>query len=74
MRPLSGSNDMSRDEIGTLFAARFVSKISARTPVSSLARRADWRRAVEVASWIDAHAHHLVSLEDMALQANAFAG
>jgi hypothetical protein len=31
MRRPSGGNDMSRDEIGTLFAARFVSKISART-------------------------------------------
>jgi AraC family transcriptional regulator len=63
----NGRNDLGLDEVGMLFAARFVRQGSDR-PASSL-RSADRRRAVDAGVWIDAHAHQPVSLQRAAQQA-----
>jgi AraC-like DNA-binding protein len=65
-----GRNDVGLDEIGHIFASRFVAMVSGRPgkPMSSTAR--DRRRAVETALWIDAHSHHQIDLEDAAAQAD----
>jgi AraC-like DNA-binding protein len=65
-----GRSDVGLDEIGQLFASRFVEMVSGRPgkPVSSTAR--DRRRAVEAALWIDAHSHRAIDLEDAAAQAD----
>jgi AraC-like DNA-binding protein len=65
-----GRSDIGLDEIGQLFANRFVEMVSGRPekPVSATAR--DRRRAVETALWIDAHSHRPIDLEDAADQAD----
>jgi AraC-like DNA-binding protein len=65
-----GRSDIGLDEIGQLFAGRFVEVISgrARKPFSATAR--DRRRAVEAALWIDAHSHQEIDLEQAARQAD----
>jgi AraC-like DNA-binding protein len=65
-----GRNDVGLDEIGQLFASRFVEIVSGRPekPVSATSR--DRRRAVEAALWIDAHSHRQIDLEDAAAQAD----
>ena len=65
----SGRSDIGLDEIGQLFANRFVEVVSGQPqkPVSTTAR--DRRRAVETALWIDAHSHLEIGLEDAAGQA-----
>jgi AraC-like DNA-binding protein len=64
-----GRSDIGLDEIGQLFAGRFVEMVSGRPekPVSATDR--DRRRAVETALWIDAHSHHQIDLEDAAAEA-----
>ncbi len=61
--------DVGLDEVGLLFAARFVDVVSgtARRPADAAAR--DRRRAVEAARWIDAHAHEPLDLERVAAEA-----
>jgi len=65
-----GRSDVALDEVGQVFASRFVEVVSgrAREPVSAAAR--DRRRAVETALWIDAHSHQQIDLEDAAGQAD----
>ncbi|MDE2380461.1 AraC family transcriptional regulator [Bradyrhizobium sp.] len=68
----SGSDshsDLGLDEIGQLFAGRFVETISGKTrkPASPTAR--DRRRAVEAALWIDDNFGREIELEDAARQA-----
>jgi AraC-like DNA-binding protein len=65
-----GRSDIGLDEIGQVFASRFVEVVSgrAREPVPAKAR--DRRRAVETALWIDAHSHRQIDLEHAAGQAN----
>jgi AraC-like DNA-binding protein len=65
-----GRSDVGLDEIGQVFASRFVEVVSgrARQPVPAAAR--DRRRAVETALWIDAHSHQQIDLEDAAGQAD----
>jgi AraC-like DNA-binding protein len=65
-----GRSDIGLDEIGQLFAGRFVEAISGRTrkPFSATAR--DRRRAVEAALWIDAHSQQAIDLEQAARQAD----
>lgn len=65
-----GQSDFGLDEIGTLFASRFVQAVSGRSrqPVRATAR--DRRRAVETALWIDAHSHQDVDLDRAAEQAD----
>lgn len=58
-----GRSDMGLDEVGMLFAARFVQVSSGRRPAPAEVRALDRRRAVEAALWIGAHAHEPVDLE-----------
>jgi AraC family transcriptional regulator len=62
-------SDVGLDEIGMLFAARFVEVVSGRTRRAPEARTRDRRRAVEAALWIDAHAHEPIDLESAAREA-----
>ena len=64
-----GRSDVGLDEVGQLFASRFVEVVSGRPerPVRAAAR--DRRRAVETALWIDAHSHRPIDLEHAAAQA-----
>jgi len=59
-------SDVGLDEVGLLFAARFVELASSRTPARADARAQDRRRAVEVALWLEAHAHEPIDLESAA--------
>jgi AraC-like DNA-binding protein len=65
-----GRSDIGLDEIGQLFASRFVEVISGRTPKPFSATARDRRRAVETALWIDAHSHQAIDLEQAARQAD----
>ena len=67
---VDGRSDVGLDEVGELFASRFVELVSGRAapPVSAAAK--DRRRAVETALWIDAHSHRQIDLEDAASQAD----
>jgi AraC family transcriptional regulator len=60
--------DFSFDELGLLFAARFVETIQGRRRPQEAGPR-DRRRAVEMAMWIDAHSHRQVDLEGAAEEA-----
>src|SRR6202048_2564937 len=64
-----GRSDVGLDEVGQLFASRFVEVVSGRPerPVRAAAR--DRRRAVETALWIDAHSHRPIAREHAAAQA-----
>jgi len=64
-----GRSDVGLDEVGQVFAGRFVEVVSGRAhkPVAAAAR--DRRRAVETALWIDAHSHRQIDLEQAAGQA-----
>jgi AraC-like DNA-binding protein len=64
-----GRSDVGLDEIGQLFAARFVEVISGRSRKTAPVAARDRRRAVETALWIDAHSHQTIDLEDAAGQA-----
>ena len=65
-----GRSDIGLDEVGQVFASRFVEVVSGRPhqPVATPAR--DRRRAVETALWIDAHSHQQIDLEHAAGQAD----
>jgi AraC-like DNA-binding protein len=65
----SGHSDIGLDEVGTLFAARFVELVSDHGPKPTQAGARDRRRAVETALWIDAHSHQAIDLERAAGQA-----
>ena len=58
-----GSSDIALDEIGQIFAARFVEVVSGKTARPMTASPQDRRRAVEAALWIDAHSHREIDLE-----------
>jgi AraC-like DNA-binding protein len=62
-------SDIGLDEIGQVFAGRFIEVVSGRSrePASNTAR--DRRRAVETALWIDANSQRDIDLEDAASQA-----
>ncbi len=62
-------NDVSLEEAGLLFVARFVDVVSGRRHRSGSARVSDRRRAVEAALWLDAHAHEPISLDRAAQNA-----
>src|SRR5471032_1082700 len=65
-----GRSDIGLDEVGQLFASRFVEVVSGRPREPATATRRDRRRAVETALWIDAHSQRPIDLEDAAAQAN----
>jgi len=61
-------SDVGLDEVGLLFAARFVEAVSGRTRRPPAAGARDRRRAVDAARWIDAHAHEPLDLETIAAE------
>jgi AraC-like DNA-binding protein len=65
----AGNSDLGLDEVGHLFASRFVEVVSGRSPKPMTATMRDRRRAVETALWIDANSHRPIDLEDTAAQA-----
>jgi AraC-like DNA-binding protein len=65
----AGISDIALDEVGMLFAARFVRRLAGRSQRSLKARSVDRRRAIEAALWIDEHSHQAVSLAIAARQA-----
>lgn len=64
-----GENDVGLDEIGMLFAARFVEMASGQKRKPLDIRIQDRRRAVETALWMDAHSHEPIDLESAAKEA-----
>ena len=64
-----GRNDVGLDEIGQVFANRFVEVVSRRTQKPVPAAAKDRRRAVETALWIDANSHRQINLEHAAAEA-----
>ena len=66
---VNGHSDIGLDEVGHIFASRFVDAMSGRTrkPVAVKAR--DRRRAVETALWIEANSHREIDLDAAASQA-----
>ena len=65
-----GRSDVGLDEVGVLFASRFVEVVSGRKRAPAPAKARDRRRAVETALWIDAHSHRQIDLDDAAAQAD----
>src|SRR3981081_1081392 len=64
-----GRSDVGLDEVGALFASRFVEVVSGRPREAAPTNARDRRRAVETALWIDAHSHRQINLEHAAGQA-----
>jgi AraC-like DNA-binding protein len=64
-----GRSDIGLDEVGQLFASRFVEVVSGRSRESAPAKARDRRRAVETALWIDANSHQAIDLERAAGEA-----
>jgi AraC-like DNA-binding protein len=64
-----GRSDIGLDEVGQLFASRFVEVVSGRPREPAVTKARDRRRAVETALWIDAHSHEQLDLEAAAAQA-----
>jgi AraC family transcriptional regulator len=56
-------SDVGLDEVGMLFAARFVELVSGKKRKPPPVRASDRRRAVEAALWIDAHSGEPVDLD-----------
>jgi AraC-like DNA-binding protein len=56
-------SDVGLDEIGHLFARRFVEVVWGKTTKPASASAQDRRRAVEAALWIDANSHREIDLE-----------
>jgi AraC-like DNA-binding protein len=64
-----GRSDIGLDEVGQLFASRFVEVVSGRSREPAPLKARDRRRAVETALWIDANSHQEIDLEGVAGQA-----
>jgi AraC family transcriptional regulator len=65
----AGRSNVGLDEVGLLFASRFVDVVSGSRRRRPQARPSHRRRAVEAALWIDAHSHEHVDLERAARHA-----
>jgi len=65
----SGRGDIGLDEVGQLFASRFVEIMSARPRRTLEVKARDRRRAVETALWIDANSNLRIDLDAAAGQA-----
>ena len=68
-RAAEGSNYLGVDEVGLLFAARFLEAVSGRARQPARGGERDRRRAVESALWLDENSHRAVDLDDAAAQA-----
>jgi len=64
-----GKTDVGLEEVGQIFASRFVDLVSGRSLKAARATSRDRRRAVETALWIDAHSEREIDLEAAAGQA-----
>ena len=64
-----GRSDIGLDEIGQLFASRFVEVVSGRSRQVAQPSARDRRRAVETALWIEANSQREIDLDDAADQA-----
>jgi AraC-like DNA-binding protein len=64
-----GRSDIGLDEVGLLFASRFVDAVSGRTRKPAEVKARDRRRAVEAAHWIEANSHQEINLDATANQA-----
>jgi AraC-like DNA-binding protein len=64
-----GRSDVGLDEVGQVFARRFVEVVSGQTRKPVAVSTRNRRRAVEAALWIDAHSHRPIALEDAAAEA-----
>jgi AraC-like DNA-binding protein len=68
-----GYSDIGLDEIGQLFASRFVEVVSGRSRQVAQPSARDRRRAVETALWIEANSQRQIDLDDAADQAGVSA-
>lgn len=66
---VAGDGDLGIDEVGLLFAARYLEVVSQRSPTTTRAGSRDRKRAIEAALWIDDHADQPIDLESAAAQA-----
>jgi AraC-like DNA-binding protein len=64
-----GRSDIGLDEVGLLFACRFVEVVTGRPRKPAKVSARDRRRAVEAAGWIEANSHAQIDLEAAARQA-----
>jgi AraC-like DNA-binding protein len=64
-----GRNDIGLDEVGLMFAARFVDVVSGHKHKRQSAPARDRRRAVEAAMWMDAHSQGEIDLDSAAKEA-----
>jgi AraC family transcriptional regulator len=64
-----GGSEIGLDELGLMFAARFVETVSGQRRRTAEVGARDRRRAVEAALWIDAHSDRQVDLEAAADEA-----
>jgi AraC family transcriptional regulator len=64
-----GRNDLGLDEVGLLFASRFVAVVSGRGHEPAAVGAMDRRRAVEAAAWLDARSAEPIGLEAAAREA-----
>ena len=64
-----GRSDIGLDEVGHLFASRFVDAVSDRTRKTVAIKTRDRRRAVETAQWIEANSDQPIDLDAAANQA-----
>lgn len=62
-------NDIGLDEIGLIFASRFVDTVSGHKRRTKGAPARDRRRAVEAALWLDAHSDREIDLDATAKEA-----
>jgi AraC-like DNA-binding protein len=65
----SGCSDIGLDEVGQLFASRFVEAASGRSREPFQVKARDRRRAVETALWIEANSSQQIDLDAAASQA-----
>ncbi len=64
-----GRSDIALDEVGQIFASRFVDAISGRARKPAKVSMRDRRRAVETAAWIEANSPAPIDLDAAASQA-----
>src|SRR5580698_3644615 len=64
-----GRSDIGLDEVGYLFASRFVDAMTDRAGRPVEVKTRDRRRAVETAVWIEANSHRPIDLDAAASQA-----
>jgi AraC-like DNA-binding protein len=66
---VEGRSDVALDEVGYVFASRFVDAMSGRTRKPIEVKLRDRRRAVETALWIEENSHRDIDLDAAANQA-----